>query len=72
MADKDALDQQLAIRLSEADMVRLDGLADRIPVATRNAIARAALRFGLDFLEEDPTRIVQQPPPKRGRKKRKP
>jgi hypothetical protein len=48
---------KVAIRLSEEDMHRLDALADRIPIASRNAIARAALRFGLAALEADPAKL---------------
>jgi len=62
----DRLDHQIAMRVSEEDIARIDALAARIPIATRNAIARAALRFGLELLEADPTRIIEEPPPKRG------
>jgi predicted DNA-binding protein len=64
MASDDRLSRQVAIRLSEEDMERLEGLVERIPIATRNAIARAALRIGLDALEKDPNQLL-------GEKKRK-
>ena len=43
MTTDDRLARQVALRLSEDDMKRLDTLADSIPIASRNAIARAAL-----------------------------
>lgn len=64
------LGHQIAMRVSEEDVTRLEALSDRIPIATKNAIARAALRIGLDALEENPGRIVEAAPPKRGRKAR--
>jgi predicted transcriptional regulator len=64
----DTLPHQIAIRLSDDDLSRLDSLTARIPIASRNAVARAALRLGLDALEANPARIVEAPPPRRGRK----
>lgn len=58
MATDDRLSRQVAIRLSEEDMDRLEALVERIPIATRNAIARAALRIGLDALEKDPAQLL--------------
>jgi hypothetical protein len=69
--ERGTLGRQVAIRLTEADVQRLEALVQRIPVVSRNGIARAAIRLGLDLLEEDPTRIVQQPVARRGRKPRK-
>lgn len=69
MAAEETLARQVAIRLSEDDMRRLDALSARISVASRNAVARAAMRIGLAILEKDPSRIIDEPPPKRGRKK---
>lgn len=66
----DKLDHQIAMRVSEEDVARLAALSERIPIATKNAIARTALRIGLDALEENPGRIVEVAPPKRGRKAR--
>jgi len=64
---EEKLDQQIAMRVSGEDVARIDALAARVPIATRNAIARAALRFGLEVLEENPGRLIsEQPPPKRG------
>lgn len=57
MTTDDRLARQVALRLSEEDMKRLDALADSIPIASRNAIARAALRIGLAALESDPSRL---------------
>lgn len=56
------LDQQIAMRVSAEDLSRIDALAERIPIATR----LASLRFGLELLEANPGRIIEEPPPKRG------
>jgi len=64
------LDHQVAMRVSEEDITRLAALAERIPIASRNAIARAALRIGLEALEANPSRIVDAAPRKAGRKAR--
>lgn len=50
----------MAIRLNQADIDRLEGLVSRIPIASRNAIAREALRLGIEALEQDPTQLVRQ------------
>lgn len=68
MGYKDILGRQIAIRLAQVDFDRLDALVARIPVVSRNAIARAALRLGIGVLEEDPARILKQLPS--GRAKR--
>ena len=57
MTTDDRLDRQVAIRLSEDDMTRLHALTETIPIASRNAIARAALRIGLAALEADPSQL---------------
>jgi len=69
MTTDDRLARQVAIRLSEEDMQRLDALADSIPIASRNAIARAALRIGLAALEADPSQLFS--PPKKARARRR-
>jgi hypothetical protein len=67
------LDRQLAIRVSHEDVQRLDALKKRIAIASRNAIARSALRLGIELLEADPARAMSEPgakkpPPKRDRR----
>ena len=57
MTTDDRLGRQVALRLSDEDMQRLDALADSISIASRNAIARAALRIGLAALEADPSQL---------------
>lgn len=42
-------------------MERLDALVERVPISNRNAIARVALRMGLEILEADPTKLVEEP-----------
>ena len=63
------LTEALYLRASATDIDRLDALVEQIQVGSRNAIARIAMRLGLELLEEDPSRILKQPMPKRGRKK---
>jgi hypothetical protein len=60
MTNDDTLSRQIAIRLSEDDLRRLDRLTERVPIASRNAIARAALRLGLAALEKDPTLLFAE------------
>ena len=52
------LSAALFLRISAEDERRLDALAERIPIASKNAIAREAMRLGLSLLEEDPARLV--------------
>ena len=70
MGDDDKLEKQIAIRLSEEDVDRLDALTKRFPIASRNAIARAALRLGMAAIEKDPMQLLSSdaPPPKPGKK----
>lgn len=56
------LDEQISIRLTEADMRRLEALAGRIPNMKRLAIARAALLIGLAEVEADPIRLLEASP----------
>ena len=69
MAGDEGLDQQIAIRLTSADLDRLEALAEKIPVASRNAIARAALRIGLEAIEKDPTHLFAGAKKSRARKR---
>ncbi|HVJ20051.1 MAG TPA: hypothetical protein VM686_31770 [Polyangiaceae bacterium] len=69
MTTDDRLARQVAIRLSEEDMQRLDALADSIPIASRNAIARAALRIGLAALEADPSQLLSSPKKAKARRR---
>jgi hypothetical protein len=57
----DTLDRQVSIRISSEDLGRLDAMTDRLTIGSRNAIARAALRLGLDLIEADPARLLKQP-----------
>lgn len=71
MAPSEKLTEALYLRVSPTDMAQLEELSDRIPIASRNAIARAAMRLGLELIAEDPGRLLAAgPPPKRGRKAR--
>lgn len=70
MPKDEKLTEALYVRVAPDDLGRLDALVRRIPIASRNAIARAAMRLGMSALEEDPARILASPPPRRGRVKR--
>lgn len=63
--DDEKLSVSVNMRISPDDASRLDALSDRIRITTRHGVARAALRLGLALLEEDPTRILADVPPKR-------
>jgi len=52
--DKEGLSAMLGVRVSAHDLARIDALAERLPIGTRHAIARFALRTGLDAIERDP------------------
>ena len=56
--DKDGLTEMLGVRVSRDDLARIDALADRIPIGTRHAIARHALRLGLEAIERDPAILL--------------
>jgi predicted DNA-binding protein len=56
------LSQQLAIRVTDEDVRRLDALKQRIAIASRNAIARSAMRLGIEMLEADPARAIREQP----------
>jgi hypothetical protein len=56
---------QLGIRVTPTDADRLTALADRFPLATRNAIARAALAIGLGAIEENPLILLGEAPKKK-------
>lgn len=71
MAKKKAADEdenlsiQLGVRVTPSDAARLDALAERFPVAKRNAIARQALLIGLEAIEAQPTILLGEKPKKR-------
>lgn len=54
----DGLTEMLGIRVSADDRARIDALAERLPVGTPHAIARFALRIGLDAIERDPAILL--------------
>jgi hypothetical protein len=56
--DKEALGEMLGVRVSSDDLARLDALAERLPIGTRHAIARFALRIGLDEIERNPAVLL--------------
>ncbi len=50
----------LSMRLTKADLKRLDRLAARLPIR-RLTLLREAMRFGLEALERDPTLLFAAP-----------
>jgi len=59
-------DHAIYIRVTAADLDRLDQLASEIELATRSSLARAAMRIGLATIEKDPSVLVAKAFPKRG------
>ena len=55
---KDDGGAMLGIRIDAEDVARLDALTERMLLGSRHALARAALRLGLDAIERDPTVLV--------------
>jgi hypothetical protein len=67
MSERELADQMLAVRVTVTDVERLDAVVARSPgLLTRHALARAAMRIGLDAIERDPSVLFAQPIPKRG------
>jgi hypothetical protein len=63
-AEEETLSIQLGIRVAPSDAARLTALAERFPVATRNAIARQALLIGLEEIETNPMTLLGEAPKK--------
>jgi hypothetical protein len=64
--------QMLALRCTTTDVKRLDAVTATAPgLLTRHAVARAAMRIGLDAIERDPRAMFSQPVPKRGGARRR-
>jgi hypothetical protein len=59
--DAERLARTVGVRLTADDVARLDALLARVPISSRNSIARAALLLGLAELEADPTRLISGP-----------
>lgn len=54
----DAPISTLMLRLDPEDGRRLETLHSRVPIASRASLALAALRLGLQELEQDPTKLI--------------
>jgi hypothetical protein len=70
MTKDERLTEALYLRVAPGDIERLNRLAETIPIASRNAIARAAMRSGLAAIEADPATLLRTPMAKRGGKRR--
>jgi predicted transcriptional regulator len=55
----EGLEQQVTLRVSKEDVARLDALTEEMPLK-RSALIRAALRLGLELIEEDPARLLRK------------
>ena len=73
MANDEKQDHALSVRVTESDVRRLDALVTASPILTRVSLLRAAMRIGLDAIEENPAILLGQKLPKRGgaRKRKK-
>lgn len=60
--DEEMLSENLGVRVTKADLARVDALAERYPLATRHGIARMALRLGLAAIEENPMLLLGDAP----------
>jgi hypothetical protein len=56
--EKEALGEMLGVRVSSDDLARLDAIVQRLPIGSRHAIARFALRIGLDAIEREPAILL--------------
>jgi hypothetical protein len=50
---KNPKDQAIFVRVSQAEIDRLDALAERYAFLTRSGLAREAMRVGLDRIEAE-------------------
>jgi hypothetical protein len=69
-ASEDVRGNMVGIRLTDEDAERLDALVAKVPIATKHAIAREALRIGMTALEKDMGRLVNNEPRPRKRRGR--
>jgi hypothetical protein len=54
--------RQIAIRVTDADVERIEKFARRIKIASPAAVTRAAIRIGLDRLEQSPELLFEPQP----------
>ncbi len=71
MSGDEKHDEALYMRITKSDVARLDALVAKHSILTKAALARAAMRIGLDEVERDPTVLLDQPAPKRGGARRR-
>ncbi len=58
MPKRHTLSKGLFLRIAPHDLEHLEQLADLLPIASRNAIAREAMRIGMSILEKYPSRFL--------------
>lgn len=59
MPTRELLEEQMTLRLAQADVERLDALEARVPSMSRNAMAREALRIGMQALAANPGLLIR-------------
>ena len=72
MPTRELLEEQMTLRLAQADVERLDALEGLVRGMSRNAMAREALRIGMQALAKDPGLLIRPATPlnrKRGGKR---
>lgn len=69
--DSETLSENLGLRVAARDIERLDLLAEKFPVVSRHAIARVAMRIGLEMIEKDPSRLLTASANAKSRKRRR-
>lgn len=69
--DEGQLGQTIIVRVTDADVERLDALAERYPaLGKRSNAARAALRVGMSAIEEDPGIVMTASAPSAPKRKK--
>jgi hypothetical protein len=60
------MDRQATIRLTCSDAAALEALQARLPALSIAALAREAMRIGLDAIAGDPSRLIRPAPSGKG------
>jgi hypothetical protein len=61
------MDRQVTVRCTGADAEALEELKARLPALSISAVAREAMRVGLEVIGGDPTRLIRPAPDRDGR-----
>ncbi len=67
MTEKERAEHMLALRVTMADVDALDAVVAMSPgLLTRHAVARTAMRIGIEAIKREPSVLFSHPIPKRG------